>query len=258
MPRGISRYDEARLQGQLLTPEICAARLRGYLRFWYNADHLTLDGSGLVEAAKDLTGRGNDGSQTTAANRLDYYPEDPMHACRASFGSSSSSGKRHLYAGIYSVNEDDDLLMSVNYKDGVDTTFDAYSHFVGGSGLYGYPRIMGTQGNANLWNTWTFTTVVAKNGKTSTSNTILPLPTSVCRFPAAEDFTDVECSFFSSSGANSHRVLIGTCRNAVLANTSLGDDKRQLIEGVMAWDSGIAADLVEDHPFVNRPPLIGD
>ena len=258
MPRGISRYDEARLQGQLLTPEICAARLRSDLRLWYSADHLTVDSNGLVEAAEDLTGQGNDGSQTTAATRLDYYPEDPMHGCRASFGSSSNSGKDYLSAGTFTYAEDDDLLLCINYKDGVDNTFDAYSHILGGSGVYGSPRIMGTQNSATLFNTFAFATVVAKNGSTSTSSTILPLPTTVCWFKAEDDFTDAECSFFSSSAANNNRTFAGTCRNIVLANTSLSVDKRQLIEGVLAWDSDIGADLVADHPFANRPPLIGD
>jgi len=258
MPRGISRYDEARLQGQLLTPEICAVRLRGDLRLWYNADHLTLDGSGLVEAAEDLTGQGNDGSQTTAANRLNHYPEDPMHGCRASFGSSSYTGNRNLVMGSWEWAVGDDVFMSVNYKDGIDSTFDVYSFFICGPGGYGEQRCMGTASNNTLYSggsSWT--NDVAKNGNPSVSNVILPLPTSVCRF-VCDAYKSSEIHYLMGHPSRADRDLEGTCRNVVVANTSLSVDKRQLIEGVLAWDSGIGADLVADHPFVNRPPLIGD
>jgi hypothetical protein len=30
------------------------------------------------------------------------------------------------------------------------------------------------------------------------------------------------------------------------------------MEGVIAWDDGTQSRLIGTHPFVNRPPLIGD
>ena len=66
MPRGVSRYDEARLQGRLLGPALLARRLRAKLHFWWSADFLTIDTSGLVAGAFDLTGQGRDGGTAGA------------------------------------------------------------------------------------------------------------------------------------------------------------------------------------------------
>lgn len=250
MPLSCCPYREAKFQNRLLTPDRCAKQLSNVVYAWYNADpeNLTLV-SGLVSRASDLSGHNNDGVQDTAGNRLTFFPEKPMFGNRASFGSTTKNGNRHLASPSLAVKH---VFLSVYYKDGVGATFDDYAFFFSGTGTFGDKRVMGNLGGAGLISTSVFASVGYKNGTTSSSATVLPLPASVCRFDG--DVTQV----FQIGGSSvvNNRGFVGGFRNVILA-TTLSLYQIQLIEGVMAWDSGTQGLLIAGHPYANIPPLRG-
>jgi hypothetical protein len=232
----------------LLTPERAALQLSSVLAAWYNADHLTLV-DGLVSGARDLTGNGNDGIQTTEAYRLTFFQSDPMFGGRASFGSTSNVAKKCIETPSMVARH---IFQSVYYEDGVDDTFDVYSFFVGGPGTNGNVRVIGYLETALL--SGGYQTAAYKNGTTVASDTVLPLPASVMRF----DGDTTQTWTIAGSDVSKDRVFVGGFRNVMFASSVLSTYQIQLSEGVMAWDGGHQGLLVANHPFRNRPPLIGD
>lgn len=255
MPRGVGLnwlYDEARLQNRLLTPQSLAVQMRSRLHFWWSADQLNVDASGLVSGAIDLTGNENNGVQSTAANRLSYFASDRMFGGRPSFGSTTSTGARHLAAPSALAYRWQ--IFSCYYKDGVDNTFDSATFFTTGAATFGSPRIMGAVGAATLITNDVFTSSLSKAGAAQ-NNTILPMPATVCS--GMSSFLTPAYSL--QVGGNSftlNRVLVGAFRHFVSSSATLTNNEISLIEGVIAWDDGTP--LVASHRFANRPPLIGD
>ena len=253
MPRGVGLnwlYDEARLQGRLLTPQALAVQMQSRLHFWWSADWLNVDASG-VSSAADLTGNGNNGVQATAANRLTYFGADRMFGGRPSFGSTTVAGVRHLAAPSALAYRWQ--IFSCYYKDGVDNTFDSSMFFTAGTGNFGSPRVMGLSGTATLANTDAFASTLSRGGGVQ-SNTVLPMPATVC---AAT--TGTGAAYSLQVGGNTttpDRVLVGAFRHFVSSSATLTNNEISLIEGVIAWDDGTP--LVASHRFANRPPLIGD
>jgi len=245
-------YENARFQGRLLTPELCAKQLNSVILAWYNAnpENLTLV-SGLVSGARDLTSRGNNATQATSGNRLTYFPQDPMFGNRSSFGSTTSNGSMHLAVASLAVRH---IFWGVYYKDGVDTTFDTYSFFIAGPGALGANRVMSDTAKATLISSSAFATTAYKNGSTSASATVLPLPASVMRC----DGNTTQTWQIGGSSVSANRIFVGGFRNVVLCGTVLSSYQIQLIEGTIAWDGGHQGLLTADHFFKNRPPMIGD
>lgn len=255
MPRGVGLnwlYDEARLQNRLLTPQVLAMQMQSRLHFWWSADWLNVDASGLVSGAIDLTGNENNGVQSTAANRLSYFASDRMFGGRPSFGSTTSTGARHLAAPSALAYRWQ--IFSCYYKDGVDNTFDSATFFTTGAATFGSPRIMGAVGAATLITNDVFASTLSRGGGVQ-SNTVLPMPATVCAAtPGA-----LTVAYSLQVGGNSFtldRVLVGAFRHFVSSSATLTNNEISLIEGVIAWDDGTP--LVASHRFANRPPLIGD
>lgn len=255
MPRGVGLnwlYDEARLQGRLLTPQALAVQMQSRLHFWWSADWLNVDASGLVSGATDLTGNGNNGVQATAANRLTYFGADRMFGGRPSFGSTTVAGVRHLAAPSALAYRWQ--IFSCYYKDGLDNTFDSAMFFTAGTGSFGSPRIMGLSGAATLALTEVFTGALSRGGGAQ-SNTVLPMPATVCTANPGS-LSGVYSLQVGGSTAITDRVLVGAFRHFVASSAALTNNEISLIEGVIAWDDGTP--LVASHRFANRPPLIGD
>jgi hypothetical protein len=247
MPRGKSPYDEARLQRQLLRPEQLARRLPA-VGFWYSADRLTLSGTA-VTGATDLAGK-RDG--TSDANRLTYFPSDPMFGGRASFGSTVLTGTNRLISSGAAATYRH-VFVSAYYKDGLDTTFDDSTMFFGGTGAQAAPRMMGQATLASLIASSTFSTTASKGGAAQ-SATVLPLPATVMMQAGNSSFTPI----FGGTSVIANRNLVGAFRHCVGVTAVLTAPEIAVIEGVIAWDDGTQERLVASHPFRNRPPLIGD
>jgi hypothetical protein len=260
MPRGVSRYDEARLQGRLLTPLLLAQRLRAKLFFWWSADFLTVDAGGLVQGATDLTGQGRNGAQGTAGARLTYFPSDRMFGGRPAYGMTANASVL-AFLGDSAARTVFQYFFSAYYKDGVDTTFDQNSYAISGAGTFGAFRMHGiaaTAGWSALITGRTFYNTgdpfPTKNGFQA-SQTVLPLPASVIQTRAALGRSQATRV---GGGDTAPQAWIGGFRHVAACNQVLTDFESALMEGVIAWDDGTQSRLIGTHPFANRPPLIGD
>jgi hypothetical protein len=260
MARGVSRYDEARLQGRLLTPLLLAQRLRAKLFFWWSADFLTVDASGLVEGATDLTGQGRNGAQGTAGARLTYFPSDGMFGGRPAYGMTANASVL-AFLGDSAARTVFQYFVSCYYKDGVDTTFDQNSYAISGAGSFGSFRLQGISAQA-AWSALitgrtfynTGDPFPSKNGFEA-SQTVLPLPASVIQTRAALGRSQATRV---GGGDTAVQAWIGGFRHVVACNQVLTGFESALMEGVIAWDDGTESRLIGTHPFANRPPLIGD
>lgn len=252
MPRFSSVYERAKHQRQLLTPETLAKRLASKLNFWYWAERLTLDSSQLVSGAKDITGNGNDGVQATSANRLSFFSSDPMYGGRKSFGSTTSTGNRHLAAPATFTCADQ--IFSAYYKDGIDSTFDVYSS-ISVDTPSEEKRLLGSLNEAVLRSTFSFSLTASIGGRAQ-SSTILPLPASV--LVASSALPPVRALQIGGSSINAGRVFVGGFRHYLVSKTTLTANEIALIEGVISWDDVTQSRLVGNHRFRNRPTLIGD
>jgi hypothetical protein len=259
MPRGISRYDEARLQDRLLTPRRLAQRLRARVIFWWSADFLTIDNSGLVAGAFDLTGQGRDGDTAGATARLTYFPSDPMFGGRPAYGRTTNPAVlSFLGDATRTVFQ---YFLSCYYKDGIDTSFDQNSYAISGAGSFGSFRLQGASGGANWQTTITGRTFYntgdpypTKNGYPA-AQTVLPLPASVIKSGAALGRSNATRV---GGGDTAAQAWIGGFRHVVACNQILSDYEAALVEAVIAWDDGIQNGLIPTHPFANRPPLVSD
>jgi len=260
MPRGVSRYDEARLQGRLLTPRLLAQRLRAKLHFWWSADFLTIDNSGLVAGAFDLTGQGRDGGTAGATARLTYFPSDPMFGGRPAYGMTANPAVLS-FLGDSAARTVFQYFLSCYYKDGIDTTFDQNSYALSGAGSFGSFRLQGASGSAGWQTTITGRTFYntgdpypRKNGFPA-AQPVLPLPASVIESRAALGRSNATRV---GGGDTAAQAWIGGFRHVVACNQILSDYEAALVEAMIAWDDGIAHRLIPTHPFVNRAPLISD
>jgi len=250
MPRITNIYKDAQWQRRLMTPAICARRVPGIL-LWYNADFLTLDSSGLVSGATDLSNNGRH-STNVSGERLTYFPSDVMYCGRPSFGSTTTGGNRRLLTPVSLTPSH--VFISCYYKDGIDNTFDVLSYFLSGTGGFAAPRIMGGTNTANLaTGSSNYASTVSKNGAPE-SAVVLPLPVAVFQANASNKTGTYS---FGGSSLFADRVLVGAFRNCVFADL-LSSYEQKLVQGVMAWDTGCQNALVDNHPFKNRPPLLGD
>ena len=260
MPRGVNRYDEAQLQGMLLTPRLLARRLRAKLFFWWSADFLTIDGSGLVSGATDLTGQGRDGATVSATARLTYFPSDPMFGGRPAYGMTANPAVLS-FLGDSAARNVFQYFLSCYYKDGIDNSFDQNSYAISGAGSFGAFRVQGLSGTAD-WQTLitgrtfynTGDPYPTKNGFPA-AQPVLPLPASVIETRAALGRSNATRV---GGGDTAGQAWIGGFRHVVACNQILSDSEVALMQGVIAWDDGIESRLIGTHPFANRPPVIGD
>lgn len=260
MPRGVSRHDEARRQGRLLTPDLLARRLRAKLLFWWSADVLTIDGSGLVSGATDLTGQGANGVQATAAARLTYFPSDPMFGGRPAYGMTANPAVLS-FLGDSAARNVFQYFVSCYYKDGLDSSFDQNSYALSGAGAFGAFRLQGSAATAGWQNLITGRTFYNTGDPFPRTNgfpaaqTVLPLPASVIESRAALGRSNTTRV---GGGDTAAQAWIGGFRHVVACNQVLADVEVALVEGAIAWDDGTESRLIASHPFANRPPLIGD
>jgi hypothetical protein len=243
---------------KILTPVMAAQNLRGALHCWYNADFVSIDTNGLVSGALDLTGKGNNGTQPTEANRLMYFPSDSMFGGIASIGSTIGTGIRHLLAGSTIPRQ---VIASCYYKTGTESVFSAYAGLfgptTGSSGL-----ILGNTGVNGEWfslfNT-SSTATYSKNGNAAQIRTgkVLPLPASTLTMTAVS--TQILRIYqFGCDVATTNRTWIGGFRNLIIVTGSISAAEVALIEGAIAWDGNHQNLLAANHPYRFIPPLVRD
>jgi hypothetical protein len=67
-------------------------------------------------------------------------------------------------------------------------------------------------------------------------------------------------SFALQIGACGNNIipLVGYIAEVIILSSIASNSTRQILEGYLAWKWGLQNNLSQDHPFLNRPPLIGD
>jgi hypothetical protein len=262
MPRGVSPLDEARLQRRLWTPALVLPAV------WLDAADLsTITIATGVSEWRDKSGFGRNFSQATAGNRPIYQafgikarPSVAFAGSSDHFMTASSVLPSGATAGSIfwvqtteadpgTVANNFGCVISSNWGSaGSDNHFpflDGNIYFTAFSTtrfLMGNPskslvnpRILGhesTNGNTALY-------IDGSSFFTSTTNTFTN-PTSTKRLgQAINKFTGQLAELI------------------VLSNIPAIMDRRR-IEGYLAHKWGLTANLPADHPYLNRPPLIGD
>jgi hypothetical protein len=266
MPRGTDRYDEARLQGRLWTPQL----ERPNLGIWYDAADLsTVSIATGVSELRDKSGNARHATQAAGVTQPEYETNGSVfrHSVLnfTQIGSGQALEVPNLSATGWSSLES--LYVWANYFDpggGAATQFGAplgrwstdavngdLEPYVDGTIYHGFgstarktvgnptpsltlPRISGMRSAANDWRYFLDGTLFF-----ATATNTVGLPTAP------------RLGFSTTAGC--------TCRigELLLFNSSLTDLRRQRAEGYLAWKWGLVANLPGSHPYKNRPPLIG-
>jgi len=243
MPRGVSPLDEARLQGRLWSPNVFR------LAAWYDAAELSTitTVSGAVTDWRDKSGNGRNltgmtSRPTYAANGLNNRPalswptsggaQVGMTWTGAAFNPVRTFGVAR-YEGPTPFGQTSGL-MSYNFSGVIDIT------------------LTGTTDR------WLFDRLVFLNGSESSSDVALPAVASP--FLWVDNVTPTAgrtTIWIGNDRGGSSPAWRGKISEVVstLFEPTLRD--RRTIEGYLAWKWGLEANLPANHPFRNRPPLIG-
>jgi hypothetical protein len=249
MPRGVGLnwiYDEARLQGRLWTPDALRPSV------WFDvADLSTLTlVSGDASEWRDKSGNQRHVSQATA-DRRPTYAEYGLNGRPTLDWGTAINNKGFLNTAVSNFNPTRYFIVA---------DYDGAEPFNEYSGLVAHPvnaitDIIITNNTGTFWYAGSY----FYNGNPTTSGTALPTISSP--FVLASNFaqnTNRTALFIGND-----RFLTGLTRGwrgkisevfAIDYVPSVAERNRA--EGYLAWKWGIA--LNASHPFVNRPPLIGD
>jgi hypothetical protein len=283
MPRGLSDYDSAVIQGRLWTPEVLP-----WLS-WHDFSDLSTvgaDGSG-INIIRDKSGNGRDFSQSTNA----YKPapqEQPTGKWAGNFTASGgkvlasasnwATGVKTIVCCYRSSGIPASGLATVcSYRDTSVSRFadfglinpavlPGYQPRTFGDGIQINPTTLVMRGIADATTTnpeifiWTFDGVsntanssyqARLNGQARTvvASDVFARQagTNLSSIGARADSTSAPIQSFDFLGEQYEHAVIGSV-------LSLGDLQR--VEGYLSWKWGIR--LAADHPYANRPPLIGD
>lgn len=258
MPRGVDRWDEARHQGRLWDP-------RGDgLAVWYDADDIgtiTCDGSGNVSEWRDKSGNANHASQGTGVQRPAFQGANVYGKPGLRFTSASSNfleiatalavgdttvtvAFRHLSSAGTQTLVASNLILAGSHQCRINgDRISQVKNFVteiqaAGSGAAPPINHIWTWRSSSGGGTW----LMRDDGTdyTTTSSQTIDLGTKCLgQSRGSEFFNGIMCETIISLGkATDYQVV-----------------RR---EGYLAWKWGFANILRGDHPYKNRPPLIGD
>jgi hypothetical protein len=249
MPRGINDYDTAILQRRLWTPAVLRPAA------WFDAaDQSTITISTGVSEWRDKSGNGRHATQSTGSNQptltmnMRGLPGLTFsdHWLDATYSSSDVS---IAYAGVQTA-----LSASVYYPVGTgsDQGIAAGGTFVGrpqqSFGLFN--GVSGIDTGANVISL--DTPYVGSASMSSTARRV--------RVSGGVEATDGNSQSVSTlrigKRANNEWPYVGTISEIVIASSYIGIRERNLVEGYLSHKWAIR--LAADHPFANRPPLIGD
>lgn len=265
MPRGINPIDEARLQRRLWNPLVLRPAL------WFDAadiSTITLSGSNVTQW-NDKSGNGR--NMTVGVNS-------------PTIANASLNGLNTVAFDNRTVTQT--LIGTYNYS-GTDITLAAVALSTRGSGTTANPRIwsLNSTGNLDYQNTqgmlmgyaasnfallyrnnaiaaqstvstnalWSFH-VGTKSGGNATISSNGESRATGTTSTAAFGFNE-----FRIGGATTgDGGLFGNIAEALMLPYAVTISEQQQIEGYLAWKWGLRSNLPANHPFINRPPEIGD
>lgn len=269
MPRGINLYDEADIQKRLWSPIVLNPG------FWLDAaDVSTIVVSTEVSQWSDKSGNNRHFTQATAAEQPIYSPSAFFGRAGIIFDGTNDTLLRtgmqsiinNTTHGIYYVMQRIGGGSGDAYRPDIgcigtggtgvnvgalhyiktDNRGASYPYFnTGGNydnAAAGYesnkPYIFAFQSNTTGWGVW-------RNGTLEATTSALGSPsTAGDGYSLARQFTPNRAS----------SIVI----SEVIFVQNVNQNTRRLIEGYLAWKWGLVSNLLANHLYANRPPLIGD
>lgn len=265
MPLGASqidwRHDGAALQSRLWTPKQFSA---DKLTVWYDfsdLSSLTLDSSQGISQINDLSGNANHGIQATSGNRPLIRPTGKVNVCPTRIAEHQGS-----FSNLALTNALDYSAAAMSVAIAANYVSDITSFCGGGAGAYQLRWSSVNSGgvelvrraNAILINS---TNVAAAGGMNVVGSECATNLSAVwlngTRTASATNpaLTANFFQVFASSGEN----YIGGIGEILIFNSSiLTTRERGLVDGYLAWKWGVRGKMAVTHPFLTRPPMIGD
>ena len=267
MPRGFNDYDTARLQGRLWTPAVL--RPAGW---WDATDLSTITISTGVSEWRDKSGNNLNVSQSTASLQPSYvqsainglpgvtFERDPLAAVFTQFASgkylTASSYSSSNFGIVYSIIQTANSAFTY-YPFGFGSSSGIY-----GAGTYTGPdRPQGAQ-STGIWDG----TSSAESTKLVSLNTpyigAASAASSARRmrmnggFEGSDSTTQTISAFRIGAQENNGWPMTGSIGEVVITSAFVGIYDVSRLEGYLSHKWAIP--LAADHPFANRPPLIGD
>lgn len=263
MARGRNDYETAQIQGRLWTPAVLRPA------FWLDASDASTVTivSGGVSEWRDKSGNGRNLSEST--NRPSYSFEKRNRLNVISF---SNSSQQNLTVTGLSIAMTQQSTFAVASTDGsganarlwtqADANADDQDSF------NAHIPIWASYGGSTQWGSFAATTFrsgyAVVQGKLSLFASVLSssnLTNYYDSVPATPYNTTYPGRTFTRFGvtqslSSGTQKLVGDVGEVLVFFSALSQQDRQRIEGYTAWKWAIS--LAAGHPFVNRPPLIGD
>lgn len=259
MPRGISRYDEAAFQGRLWTPERSDIQIAA----WFDASDLSTItyGTSGISQWSDKSGKNNHATQTTDANRPTLTTYSLIQKTVISFsgtqsfssGLSASSASESIFAVVQSSGGSTQTILGASSVGGRQFRIES-------SNELGFIRQnlanLAFSGAGNLFQTDKYTLIQLQyDGTTSQfyqNGNILGGPTTVSPSLTASLTTLI------GQGASGVERWVGQIAEIISVQSVLSEKNRRTIEGYLSWKWDLLYLLSSSHPYISRPPTIGD
>lgn len=269
MPRGVSEYDSAYLHNRLWTPSLIRPA------FWLDANDLsTISISTGVSEWRDKSGNNRHVSQSTEARRPTY--------------SETGFNGRPTVSAVATSKQWISTNTNLSGFSGSGYLW-AFSACSMSSSASWYGRLLSyNQVGRKDYNTSDLTAFLIREasnnkmqtqrgGALSTAN-VTPdtnmLVGSVYGNPNNIFYVNgtgaTPSSYFTSFNSSPRLTIFwdndtdfqtywdGKCSEMILGDFEISDVDRQKIEGYLAWKWGLVDKLPSTHPFITRPPLLGD
>ena len=258
MPRGRNDYETAQIQGRLWTPDVLRPAL------WLDAADLsTITIATGVSEWRDKSGNGQHASQSTALNQPAYSAFGLNALPSVNFDGTNSwlDFATGFLNGATSFSVAMVMLGPLQSNDtifGPSTTFSTGFELINVN-VISKPTMFRLNNiekiGTGLWNTDSTAAISTMTGSSTLSagwRNGASVAATDSSGTSALNFNGV----YSLGRYNSTNAAIMNMSEFVIATRDVSMPERVALEGYLSWKWGIR--LAGDHPFANRPPMIGD
>jgi hypothetical protein len=266
MPRGYNIVDEAILQGRLWSPSVLRPAL------WLDAadiSTITLSDSNVTQW-NDKSGNARNLVQATAALRPTLtnsllnglsaitFASGNVLSTSANFPITGNPAFSVFYVYRKTTNTNGSVFGWGN-SGGSLSAFGFYNNDT--ASAYGYAGVNSyivTNPPNNVWNLMSYT---KSPGAINTTSTSFRNGTDNSSTGSSANTPNIQSNLFSVgrwADYSLDSVLIGNVAEMIVLPTTATTATRQQVEGYLAWKWGLITSLLPTHPYINRPPLIGD
>jgi len=287
MPRGLNPYDEAVLQRRLWTPNLLRTAL------WLDADDLsTISTATGVNEWRDKSGNGRNFTQGTGGTQPTFtqnglnnrhvlsfngsqYLTSPAAASTWNFlhnangssvfavwraGNISDPNAIYAFMGTNALSSAN-IGFYIAYDDRVSASRNnRVLAQVSGGGSQSIGSV--SADDVHPANTPVIVSHLADpNNATAVNRSLIRVNNTLTQVNASTNAPSASNASFTmqiGAGGNNAFPLVGYIAEVIILASIASDVVRQQVEGYFAWKWGLQNSIVANHPFRNRPPLIGD